>query len=142
MEPQDRYLAKLTHEGIDISGLISWATRADCGALSIFLGTTRDNSGGRAVVTLRYEAYEAMAVRQLEEIAKEVAEARKLGAVAVVHRLGEVPVGEASIAIVCTSPHRDEAMSGARDIIERVKQSVTVWKREVYADGSQEWRAN
>ena len=123
-------------EPIDVGALISAAQRPDCGAISTFVGTTRiDESGGASVEYLEYEAYRPMADRKLEEIGAEIEERWDVREVSIVHRIGRVEPGEASVAIVVASPRRGEAFEASRYAIERIKQVVPIWKREVWSDG-------
>jgi len=135
-------LVELTSNPIDILRLIAFTTQPDCGGISYFLGTTRNSFEGKEVTRLEYEAYEDMALRQMRELAVRVVEKWHLGRCAVVHRLGEVKVGEVSIAIGCAAVHRDAAIQATSELINEVKASVVIWKREVYADGSPEWKSN
>ncbi|MFL6009790.1 MAG: molybdenum cofactor biosynthesis protein MoaE, partial [Rubrobacteraceae bacterium] len=121
---------------IDVGALISAAQRPDCGAISTFVGTTRiDESGGASVKYLEYEAYRPMADRKLEGIGGEIEERWDVREVSIVHRIGRVGPGEASVAIVVASPRRGEAFEASRYAIERIKQVVPIWKREVWSDG-------
>ena len=123
-------------EQIDVGALIYAAQRPDCGAISTFVGTTRiDESGGASVEYLEYEAYRPMADRKLEEIGAEIEERWDVREVSIVHRIGRVGPGEASVAIVVASPRRGEAFEASRYAIERIKQVVPIWKREVWSDG-------
>ena len=126
----------IVDEQIDVGALISAAQRPDCGAISTFVGTTRiDESGGASVEYLEYEAYRPMADRKLEEIGGEIEERWDVREVSIVHRIGRVGPGEASVAIVVASPRRGEAFEASRYAIERIKQVVPIWKREVWSDG-------
>jgi molybdopterin synthase catalytic subunit len=121
---------------IDVGALISAAQRPDCGAISTFVGTTRvDESEGASVEYLEYEAYRPMADRKLEEIGGEIEERWDVRAVSIVHRIGRVDPGEASVAIVTGSPRRGPAFEASRYAIERIKAIVPIWKREVWSDG-------
>ena len=121
---------------IDVAALISAAQRPDCGAISTFVGTTRvDESDGASVEYLEYEAYRPMADRKLEEIGGEIRERWDAREVAIVHRIGRVDPGEASVAIVVASPRRGQAFEASRYAIERIKEVVPIWKREVWSDG-------
>ena len=109
------------------------------GAVVTFVGRARNRSDdGREVLELEYEAYGPMAERVLDEIASEAAE-RWGASVGVVHRIGRVPIGEASVAIVCAAPHRDAAFQASRYVIEAIKERLPIWKRERFSDGS-EWK--
>ncbi len=121
---------------IDVGALVAEAQRPDCGAISLFVGTTRvDEAGGNAVEFLEYEAYRPMADRKLEEIGAEIERRWVVGHVAIVHRIGRVDPGEASVAIVVASPRRGPAFEASRYAIERIKEVVPIWKREVWSDG-------
>ena len=121
---------------IDVAALISGAQRPDCGAISTFVGTTRvDETGGASVEYLEYEAYRPMAERKLEEIGAEIRMRWDVREVSIVHRIGRVDPGEASVAIVIASPRRGPAFEASRYAIERIKQVVPIWKREVWSDG-------
>lgn len=112
--------------------------RAD-GAALLFVGVVRDHADGRPVSGMRYDAYEEMARAVLAEIAREAAERLGTDRVAVEHRVGELAVGEASVAIAVSSPHREEAYAASRYVIEEIKKRLPVWKKERYADGDEAW---
>jgi molybdopterin synthase catalytic subunit len=121
---------------IDAASLIAAAQRPECGAISVFLGTTRvDESEGASVEYLEYEAYRPMADRKLAEIGAEIEEKWDVRHVAIVHRIGRVDPGEASVAIVVSSPRRGPAFEASRYAIERIKEIVPIWKREIWSDG-------
>ena len=106
------------------------------GAVVTFLGTVRETSRGRKVVALEYEAYPEMALRALRGIAREALARWDLGDVAIVHRVGRLRPGEASVGIAVAAGHRGATFEACRFIIERIKATVPVWKREVYEDGA------
>ncbi len=119
-----------------MGALIAYAQRPDCGAVSTFVGTTRvDDNDGASVEYLEYEAYRPMADRKLEEIGAEIEERWDVREVSIVHRIGRVDPGEASVAIVVASPRRGPAFEASRYAIERIKVVVPIWKREVWSDG-------
>ncbi len=121
---------------IDVAALVSAALRPDCGAISTFVGTTRvDECEGASVEYLEYEAYRPMADRKLEEIGAEIEKRWDVGEVSIVHRIGKVDPGEASVAIVVAAPRRGPAFEASRYAIERIKEMVPIWKREVWSDG-------
>jgi molybdopterin synthase catalytic subunit len=121
---------------IDVGVLIAGAQRPDCGAIATFVGTTRvDQSEGASVEHLEYEAYRPMADSKLEEIGAEIEARWDVRQVSIVHRLGRVDPGEASVVIVVASPRRGPAFEASRYAIERVKEVVPIWKREVWSDG-------
>jgi molybdopterin synthase catalytic subunit len=126
----------IVEEPIDVGALVSSAQRPDCGAISIFIGTTRiDESHGSSVEYLEYEAYRPMADRKLEEIGAEIQDQWDVRHVSIIHRLGRVDPGEPSVAIVVASPRRGPAFEASRYAIERIKEIVPIWKREVWSDG-------
>ena len=134
----------LSAEPLDAEALVR-AVRSDAhGAVVTFLGTTRATSPGdpRPVEALDYEAYPAMAVAEMETIAREAAERFGPLSIAMVHRTGRVALGEASVAVVVAAPHRGPAFEACRYAIDALKARVAVWKREVYAGGASAWIAN
>jgi molybdopterin synthase catalytic subunit len=136
----DRRRARLVDGPIDVETLRSETGHPSCGAVTLFVGSARDNHQGRPVSGLAYAAYRRMAIASLERIAVELeAEAPGLR-LGIVHRLGDVPVGEASVAIAAASPHRGAAFSAARTALERLKRETPIWKRERYLDGGSAWR--
>jgi molybdopterin synthase catalytic subunit/molybdopterin converting factor small subunit len=130
---------RLTEDAIDVAALERLVAGKGHGALVTFVGRARDRADdGRQVLELEYEAYGEMAEGVLGEIATE-AEHRWPVAVAIVHRVGIVPIGEASVAIVTAAPHRGDAYEANRFVIEAIKERLPIWKRERFADGS-EWK--
>lgn len=127
----------LAHERLSVAAAAEWAVRPDCGALVLFAGTARDHATGRPDVTrLEYEAYEEQVVPRLTSIVEQVrARWPEVGRMAVLHRVGEVSIGEASVVVAVSSPHRPEAFAAGRYAIEAVKASVPIWKRETWAGG-------
>lgn len=116
----------------------------DCGAQFWFLGLTRrrttDDAGRwRETVSLTYDAYRPMAERELQRLASGAAERFGLRQVVISHRLGSVPVGDASVAVGCSSPHRAASLQAVGWIMDELKRHVPIWKRETFADGSEEW---
>ena len=132
-------MVALTHQPIDFASLVVQAQTPEAGAVASFLGVTREFTGGRQTTELHYEAYDQMAKRELERLEQSAREQWPIVECLVVHRLGRVPLAEASVAIVVSSPHRDAAFSACRWLIDTMKQSVPIWKRELYADGGAEW---
>lgn len=121
---------------LDVGTLVANAQRPECGAIVTFVGTTRvDESEGASVEYLEYEAYRPMADRKLEEIGAEIEGRWNVGHVSIVHRLGRVDPGEASVAIVVAAPRRGPAFEASRYAIERIKEVVPIWKCEVWSDG-------
>lgn len=141
VEPGD-WIA-LTPGPLPVAEVLEWAVMPGCGAVDLFCGTVRDHSEGRlGVDRLEYEAYEAMVVPRLEAIA---ADARRrwpeIGRVALLHRIGRLEVGEVSVVVAVSTPHRAEAFEAAKWCIDTLKESVPIWKREVWA-GGQDWAAD
>lgn len=126
----------IVEEPIDVGALVSGAYRPDCGAVATFVGTTRiDESGDARVEYLEYEAYRPMADKKLAEIGREIQSRWDVRHVAIVHRIGRVDPGEPSVAIVVAAPRRGPAFEASRYAIERIKEIVPIWKREVWSDG-------
>jgi len=132
-------VAHLTEEPLDVAAILAEVAGADCGAVVSFVGTVRESHAGRPVARLTYSAYRPMAEQRLATLADEL-ERRHGARLAVVHRLGTLNPGEASVVIVAAAPHRDAAYAANRECLERLKREVPVWKREHYADGSARWR--
>jgi molybdopterin synthase catalytic subunit len=129
----------ITAAPIDILEMMQHVRRDADGAVLLFSGVVRDHDAGRPVTGLRYEAYVEMATQKLTGICKDVSAQFEIGDIAVVHRIGELAVGEISVAIAVAAPHRDAAFKASREVIERLKQEVPIWKRERYADGEEVW---
>ena len=134
---------KLTESKLSVEEISNLVSSTSCGAISIFVGTTRDNFEGKTVINLQYEAYESMALKSLQNICKEIRSKWQLVEnIAIYHRLGTVPVKEASIIIAISSPHRSDAMQAVEWCIDNVKKSVPIWKKEVYDGHSDTWKQN
>jgi molybdopterin synthase catalytic subunit len=127
-------MVRLQHEPIDLAAL-QGVSAAD-GALCLFAGVVRDENGGRKVLRLEYEAYEEMALPLMAEIEAEARGRWPVTDVRLVHRLGPLAIGEASVAVAVASPHRAEAFAACRFAIDALKARVPIWKKEFYADGS------
>ena len=123
---------------IGLDDVISQVAEPRAGAIATFLGTVRAQSRGREVIALEYEAYEEMAGDVMAQIAAEVDERYDLCKVAITHRTGRVEVGETSVAIAVSAPHRQDALAACRDVIESLKERVPLWKKELY-EGGEEW---
>lgn len=124
---------------IDPAEVLGRVRADEDGAALLFLGVVRDHADGRPVSGMRYDAYVEMAEPVLAEIAREAAERLGTDRVAVVHRVGELDIGEVSVAIAVSSPHRAEAFDASRYVIEEIKKRLPVWKKEHYTDGTAEW---
>lgn len=131
---------RMTSDPIDVAGVLAAVGSAADGAVLLFLGTVRERNDDRPVTGMRYESYAAMAEPVLAEIAAEAAAQAGSDRMAVVHRTGELGIGEVSVAIAVSTPHREQAFAAARYIIEQIKVRLPVWKHEHYADtGESRW---
>ncbi|KAK6180489.1 hypothetical protein SNE40_012635 [Patella caerulea] len=127
---------------IKVEKLVDLVTSPSYGAITTFIGTTRDNFDGKNVTRLEYEAYIPMARKKMLEICGMVREKWKVGNIAIVHRIGVVPVKEASIIIAISSAHRRESLESVHFAIDTLKATVPIWKKEIYEDGSNSWKEN
>ncbi len=133
-DPEGHFFA-LTREAIDTRAIAARLQRGEDGAVVSFEGVVRNNTQGRATRFLEYECYEPMAVRTMAEIGRQIAAAYPIGRIGIVHRLGRLGIGEASVAIVVTAPHRRPAFEAALEAIDRLKRLVPIWKKEHFAGG-------
>ena len=131
-------MAYLTDDPIDPRALVSSVMRDSDGAYVLFEGVVRNHHEGKAVESIFYDAYRPMAEKEMEAIVREIGARYPQVALAVVHRLGRLFVGDSSIAIVASSPHRAEAFEACRMMIDRIKETVPIWKKERGPDG-EEW---
>jgi molybdopterin synthase catalytic subunit len=129
----------LTREPIDHAALTEQVRGPHCGAVVTFFGTVRDLTGEQVTVALDYEAYPGMAEKKLAEIEADVRRRWPVGDVVMVHRLGRLTVGEVSVSVAVSCPHRADAFAACRHAIDRLKELVPIWKRECGPDGSTEW---
>ncbi|KAL5974217.1 Molybdopterin synthase catalytic subunit [Asimina triloba] len=127
--------------GIDLNKYTDYVRAPHLGAIATFAGTTRDSFEGKRVVELRYEAYVPMAIRRLRSICSAARSSWKIESIAVAHRLGPVPVGETSVFVAVSAVHRSDAMEACRYLIDELKASVPIWKKEVYENG-EVWKEN
>lgn len=125
----------LTRVSIDAAAIARRLLRGEDGAVVTFEGVVRNNTKGRATRFLDYECYEEMAVRLMAEIGREIAAAHAIGRIAMAHRLGRMEIGETSVVVIATAPHRRPAFDAALDGINRLKKTVPIWKKEHFADG-------
>ena len=125
----------LTRDPIDARALSARLLRGEAGAVVTFEGVVRNNSRGRRTLYLTYDCYEPMALDAIVEIGREIAGSHQIDRIAVVHRLGRLEIGETSVAIVVTAPHRKPAFDAALEGINRLKRRVPIWKKEYFADG-------
>lgn len=128
-------LFALTASEIDAQALVKRILRDQDGAVVDFQGVVRNNTKGRATRFLDYECYEPMAIKEIARLGREIAAAHPIGRIGIVHRLGRLLIGEASVVIAVTSPHRRVAFEAALEAIDRLKKTVPIWKKEHFADG-------
>jgi len=141
-DKSDQYnarMVRLTKEPIDFAALMEAVRSPHCGAVALFLGTVRDLTGDEVTKFLEYEAYPPMADKKLNQIEAELRARWTVGEVSIVHRLGRLEVGEISVAVAVSAPHRSEAFEACRFAIDTLKQVVPIWKKENAPDGSAAW---
>jgi molybdopterin synthase catalytic subunit/molybdopterin converting factor small subunit len=136
VEPIIEPIIALTRERIDAEKLVAVAKHGEDGAVVVFDGIVRNNTRGRRTLYLNYEAYEEMALKQMRQLDAEARERFKVRQVTMVHRLGRLEVGETSVLIVVASAHRAQAFEACRWLIDTLKQTVPIWKKETFADGA------
>jgi len=129
-------LLLLVREPIDAASLVRHVRRAEDGAVATFDGCVRNESHGRRTLYLDYEAYESMALAKIAEIANQLHEKFAIDRVAVAHRLGRLQIGETSVFIAVSAPHRSAAFDACRFAIDTLKRTVPIWKKEYFADGA------
>ena len=132
----------LTYNSIDVGVLISRARSSKAGAVASFFGTTRDTFEGKEVVSLEYEAYPQMALSCMSDICSRARKEWDLINIVLVHKLGDCPTPDVSVGIVVTSVHRKESIAAVNFAINELKNTVPIWKKEVYADGNKSWKSN
>jgi molybdopterin synthase catalytic subunit len=132
-------MIQLVREAIDHSELTERVRRSNCGAVVTFLGTVRDLTGDRVTLSLDYEAYDGMAGAKLSEIEADTRARWPVGDIALVHRLGRMDVGEVSVAVAVSCPHRADAFAACKYAIDRLKELVPIWKCEHGPAGETEW---
>lgn len=125
----------ITHDQLDPGAVAAAVEHPGAGAIVTFVGTTRDNTAGRSVLFLDYEAYRPMADEQLARVADEMRHRWDLRGVAIHHRLGRLEIGEASLVVAASSPHRKDAFEACHFSIDRIKQIVPIWKKEFFQGG-------
>jgi molybdopterin synthase catalytic subunit len=135
----ERLLIRITFEPIGADEAAAFVADRTAGGTCLFLGTVRDHSATGAVTGLTYEAWEEMAAKRLGEIGEEMLEKWPVRKVALLHRTGDLVIGEASVVVACSAPHRAEAFDACRYGIERLKEDVPIWKKEHLAQGESHW---
>lgn len=137
--PSENITVRLTREEIDYTALTESVRSHAAGAVVLFMGTVREFTNGRQTAALDYEAYPEMARTKMDEICRTAGERWPLVGAGVIHRLGRLELGEISVAVAVSAPHRQDAFEAGRFIIDRLKETVPVWKQENWADGTTEW---
>ena len=129
---------RLSDAPLSLDAVVDEVRSGEAGAIATFIGTTRVHSRGRTVTQLEYEAYQGMAEEVMAQIAEELKGRYALCAVAIHHRVGRVGIGEPSVVIAVSAPHRQDALAACKDAIDALKETVPLWKKEVY-EGGEEW---
>lgn len=132
-------MIQLTDQAIDYHALTESVRSPRSGAVVLFLGTVREMTGERQTVALDYDAYPEMAEAKLQELVEEARQRWPIDMVGIVHRLGHLELGEISVAVAVSCPHRQQAFEAGKHLIDRLKEVVPVWKKENWADGTTEW---
>ncbi|MDQ6595233.1 molybdenum cofactor biosynthesis protein MoaE [Bacillus salipaludis] len=132
---------KISKEPIQIQAVIDKVIQREAGAITTFIGTVRELTKGKKTLFLIYEAYEAMAVKKLEQIGQEIEQRWEGSKVAITHRVGKLDITDVAVVIAVSTPHRADAYEANRYAIERIKEIVPIWKKEHWADG-EEWMGN
>jgi len=128
-------MLRVTDKPIDLQELVDWVTDPEAGAITTFIGTTRNNNQGRKVIALDYEAYPEMAEKELARLSDEAKRKWQIWRMAIVHRIGPVQITEPSVMIAVSAAHREAAFAACRFAIEEIKKTVPIWKKEVYEGG-------
>ena len=125
----------IVKEKINIDKVVQSVQDPSAGGIDVFIGTTRNHSNGKQVFSLEYEAYQPMALKMMNEIAEEARRRWQVNKISLVHRIGKVEIGEASVVIAVSSAHRKEAFDACRYLIDALKKNVPIWKKEIFKDG-------
>ncbi|WP_339733568.1 molybdenum cofactor biosynthesis protein MoaE [uncultured Gimesia sp.] len=129
----------ITEQPIDYTALTERVRSNQCGAVVLFMGTVREMTSGRQTIALDYEVYPEMAQQMMRQLITEARDQWAIQVVAIEHRIGHLGLGEISVAIAVSSPHRNEAFEAGRFLIDRLKEIVPIWKKENWSDGTTEW---
>ncbi|KAI5673527.1 hypothetical protein M9H77_13891 [Catharanthus roseus] len=143
MDLEERNLIEILEENepMDINKYMNYVHSPQCGAIATFAGTTRDTFEGQTVLELRYEAYVPMAIRCIKAICSSARSSWNIHSIAAAHQLGTCSVGETSVFVAVSSVHRADALDACKYLIDEIKASVPIWKKEVYANG-EVWKQN
>ena len=137
-----KYFIKVSEQLPSLQECSDFVNDPSCGAISTFVGTTRDNFQGKIVTKLSYEGYVPMAEKELRKLCDEASEKYEVHKIAAVHILGDCPVGQASVILACSSPHRRDALHCVEFLIDTLKARVPIWKRECYKGDDGVWKEN
>jgi molybdopterin synthase catalytic subunit len=132
-------MTELTNDTIDVASVLQRVHTAAAGAVVLFLGTTRESTGGRQTASLDYQCYGDMAARKLSELEAEARRRWPITECCVVHRVGLLEPGEVSVAVAVSTPHRSDAFEAGRWLIDTIKTEVPIWKCENWSDGTSQW---
>ena len=130
-------LVQITDLPIDSEAVINLVKTDDSGAINVFIGTVRNSTQNREVVKLEFEAYESMAVKELQKIADQVKARWPVNEIAIHHRVGELAIGDIPVVIAVSTPHRKQGFEACEFAIDTLKLAVPIWKKEIFADGEQ-----
>ena len=131
-------LIRITRDPLDPEPFVQHVRRDESGAVALFLGVARNNNLGRRVLRLEYDAYPEMAERKLRQVAEEMASRWPITDIAIAHRIGHLEIGETSLVVAVSSPHRKEAFDACQQTVDRIKEVVPIWKKEVW-EGGETW---
>jgi len=139
--PAERDWIAVSSQPLDVAAAVAHVTDALAGGIDLFLGTTRQEQaeGGRQLLALDYEAYQEMALKQMQDLARRARARWPIVRLALLHRVGRVALGEPSVIIAVATPHRADAFEACRFLIDELKKDVAIWKKEIWADGSMTW---
>ena len=126
---------KITNQEIDVQEVIRMSSDDSAGAIDVFIGTVRNHSTGKKVVRLVYEAFDSMALKKLEELANQARERWPVAGVAIVHRKGDLSIGDVAVVVAVSTPHRSASFEACQWLIDTLKEVVPIWKKEYYEDG-------
>jgi molybdopterin synthase catalytic subunit len=132
-------MVEIIEAPIDCQQVLEHVQNDLCGASVLFIGSTRQFTDGRETSWLEYECYQTMALKKLSELCERAHARWPIHQCAIVHRVGRVPIGQPSVAVAVSSPHRQDAFAAAQWLIDTLKHEVPIWKKEIWADGSQSW---
>ncbi len=133
-------LIHITNQPLNIEQVTYQVAKPGLGGINVFVGAVRDQTKGKKVVRLEYEAYKPMALSEMSKIADQVKQRWPSASIAIHHRVGILQIGEAAVVIAVATPHRDDAFAACKYAIDTLKQTVPIWKKEVFEDG-EEWVA-